>query len=399
MGKRTSWHPHRQKEDGSWARDIRIELPAPGADGAQITEIRRCNALTVGILWLVCLLILVVGLTPASNGANASRLDHMALSSFISMLMLSTHSSLLIELARRRPVLSVLWRERPACPFFEMLRLSPPRHAWLIAVSVCLNTSLFLLNFAPEPSGSYSRYFALFISLVGIAFDLYLLLNASLWTNESADLPDGSARDWPVHSDSKVIPFRPEELDRLSLELNYMFRELHETHRLKETFGIHVGSEAAEHILAGSPSQGGAEETLTVMFCDIRDYTLLCSRQPLASTVRLLNAFFSVMVRIVEEVHGGMINQLTGDGFMALFGAHGYPQHHADAALRAGRDMLAALKEINADIVACRVQPLAIGIGIHTGPAIIGSVGSPLVPKAKTSAVLLCDSYREPCPG
>jgi adenylate cyclase len=154
-------------------------------------------------------------------------------------------------------------------------------------------------------------------------------------------------------------------------------REVRENTLLRKTFSLHVGSKAAECILAHDPRQGGTEQVLTVMFCDIRDFTPRCARQTPDAMVRLLNAFYGVMVRIVEDLHGGMINQMTGDGFLALFGAYGGATHHSDAALKAGREMLRALKGFNVRLVRSGFEPLAIGIGIHTGPAMVGTVGSP----------------------
>jgi adenylate cyclase len=158
-----------------------------------------------------------------------------------------------------------------------------------------------------------------------------------------------------------------------------MIRELRDKEQLRETFGLHVGRQAAERIMANDPGLSGTEETITVMFCDIRNFTARCARQAPERTVRMLNAFLGEMVRIVEETHGGMINKFTGDGFMALFGVGGSPHQSADAALKAGQDMLRALPNFNARAQEQEpdFEPLAIGIGLHTGRVIVGSIGSP----------------------
>ena len=85
------------------------------------------------------------------------------------------------------------------------------------------------------------------------------------------------------------------------------------------------------------------------------------------------------MVQIVEERHSGMVNKFLGDGFVALFGVgdEAGVVAHPDRAVSAGRDMLAALLELNRTLADAGKSPLAIGIGIHTGVAIVGSVGSP----------------------
>ena len=93
--------------------------------------------------------------------------------------------------------------------------------------------------------------------------------------------------------------------------------------------------------------------------------------------IELLNDFFRVTVRVVEEAHGGMVNKYLGDGFMAIFGAGESKSNHAQDAVTAGREILLAVDALNRDLVARSREPLRIGIGIHSGPAIVGSIGSP----------------------
>jgi len=83
------------------------------------------------------------------------------------------------------------------------------------------------------------------------------------------------------------------------------------------------------------------------------------------------------MVNVVESEHGGMINKFLGDGFMALFGIGRDTQNHADDALAAGCSMERALERLNLERVQRGEEPIGIGIGINTGPAIVGSIGSP----------------------
>jgi adenylate cyclase len=90
-----------------------------------------------------------------------------------------------------------------------------------------------------------------------------------------------------------------------------------------------------------------------------------------------LNDFFRVTVRVVEEAHGGMVNKYLGDGFMAIFGAGESKSNHAQDAVSAGEEILLAVDALNRDLVARGHEPLRIGIGIHSGPAIVGSIGSP----------------------
>jgi len=93
--------------------------------------------------------------------------------------------------------------------------------------------------------------------------------------------------------------------------------------------------------------------------------------------VEIMNDFFRVSVRAVEEEHRGMVNKYLGDGFMAIFGAGDSGSNHANDAVSAGCQILSAINKLNNELAAKGRAPIQIGIGIHCGPAIVGSVGSP----------------------
>ena len=82
------------------------------------------------------------------------------------------------------------------------------------------------------------------------------------------------------------------------------------------------------------------------------------------------------MVHVVETDHAGMINKFLGDGFMALFGVGDRPGH-ADEALHAAQAIQAALVTLNHAAVARGQLAVGIGIGLHSGPVVVGSIGSP----------------------
>jgi adenylate cyclase len=156
-----------------------------------------------------------------------------------------------------------------------------------------------------------------------------------------------------------------------------MVRELRDKEKLRQTFGLHVGRRAAERILARDPGLSGVEEEITVMFVDMRSWTTRASTSPPAEIVEIMNDFFRVSVRAVEEEHRGMVNKYLGDGFMAIFGAGDFDSNHARDAVSAGCKILRAVNELNEKLAAQTRAPIQIGIGIHSGPAIVGSVGSP----------------------
>ena len=164
---------------------------------------------------------------------------------------------------------------------------------------------------------------------------------------------------------------------QVAMRIRSVVRELRDKEKLRQTFGLHVGRRAAERILARDPGLSGVEEEITVMFVDMRSWTARASASPPAEIVEIMNDFFRVSVRAVEEEHRGMVNKYLGDGFMAIFGAGDSGSNHACDAVSAGCEILRAVKGLNDELAAKERAPIQIGIGIHSGPAIVGSVGSP----------------------
>src|SRR4030095_13521520 len=92
------------------------------------------------------------------------------------------------------------------------------------------------------------------------------------------------------------------------------------------------------------------------------------SASPPAEIVEIMNDFFRVSVRAVEEEHRGIVNKYLGDGFMAIFGAGDSGSNHACDAVSAGCEILRAVKNLNDELAATERAPIQIGIGIHSGP-------------------------------
>lgn len=143
--------------------------------------------------------------------------------------------------------------------------------------------------------------------------------------------------------------------------------------RVTSLFGQHVSPAVVERLLAQASDPPSEMRTVCVLFLDIRGFTAMTRVRPAAETVALLNDFFAEMIDVVDR-HHGIVNKFLGDGFLALFGA---PLHDASAArnaLAAGQEMLEAVDRWNA---ARPQQALRVGIGIHSGEAVTGTVGSP----------------------
>jgi class 3 adenylate cyclase len=111
------------------------------------------------------------------------------------------------------------------------------------------------------------------------------------------------------------------------------------------------------------------------MFADIRGFTEMSNRMAPEDLVKLLNRYFAAMATAIFR-HGGMLNKTSGDGLLAVFGAPQALDNHALAALRAAWDMRLALDEVNVQSASLGVDPVRIGIGIHTGDVVIGNMGN-----------------------
>jgi adenylate cyclase len=123
---------------------------------------------------------------------------------------------------------------------------------------------------------------------------------------------------------------------------------------------------------AMSPNQG-AERVVAVLFGDLRDFTRLSERRLPYDTVFILNRYFAAMGEAIEG-SGGRIDKFIGDGVMAVFGLDP-PEVAALQALAACHAMARALARLNEDLAFELDEPLRMGIGLHLGPAILGSIG------------------------
>ncbi len=143
----------------------------------------------------------------------------------------------------------------------------------------------------------------------------------------------------------------------------------------KELVKRFATSAVAEDLLQSGFALGGRRVQGTVMFCDIRGFTALVESQPPEETIELLNTYYVLMFDAITA-QGGVVNQMIGDGLMAIFGA---PMPLPDAPLAAARaalDMVQMVEQFSAEREATGKAPLRIGVGIATGEMIAGYTGT-----------------------
>ncbi len=137
-------------------------------------------------------------------------------------------------------------------------------------------------------------------------------------------------------------------------------------------FGQHVSPQVVERLIAIGAAELSEMRRVCVMFVDIRSFTAAARTRTPAEVVARLDAVFEILVDIVDR-HNGIVNKFLGDGLLAIFGAPIDDPLEAANAVAAAREMLSAIEASNAG----DPWPIRLGIGIHVGQAVAGTVGSP----------------------
>lgn len=133
----------------------------------------------------------------------------------------------------------------------------------------------------------------------------------------------------------------------------------------------HVVQELVAH---GGLSRAGESRQITIMFSDIRGFTTLSEKRTPQQVVDLLNRYFTLQVEVVFR-HGGSLDKFIGDCIMAFWGAPlddpDHARHAVEAALEMGQVLQRFKRELGEEDAT-----FDVGIGIHTGPAVVGLIGS-----------------------
>jgi adenylate cyclase len=128
-----------------------------------------------------------------------------------------------------------------------------------------------------------------------------------------------------------------------------------------------------------TPRMMGQEKEVAILFADIRGFTSFSEALLPYDVIYILNRYFQIMGQIIGR-YGGTINVYMGDGLMALFGLE-QCENLVERAVRAGVEMLAAVEQLNPSLERLYNKQLRIGIGIHYGWTVIGTIGDPKSPK------------------
>jgi adenylate cyclase len=175
--------------------------------------------------------------------------------------------------------------------------------------------------------------------------------------------------------DTRVDIQSRDEFGAMAQAVNGMAAGLAERERVKSAFARYVSHQVMDSILESKiDTLTGDRRRVSVLFCDIRGFTTIAERLSPEKVVQLLNEYFERMVEVVFR-NNGTLDKFIGDGLMVIFGAPEDDPLQEEHALRTAIEMQEELRAL-----AEKWKPeglnLRIGIGINSGPAIVGNIGS-----------------------
>ncbi len=206
--------------------------------------------------------------------------------------------------------------------------------------------------------------------LLGLVFARRLTRPISALTGAVSRVADGDL--------SQALPVRSgDEVGVLTGAFNGMVEGLRQRDLIRNAFGRYVSPEVAKTLLESPDGLrlGGHKREITVLMSDLRGYTRFAEHGDPAGVMDVLNEYLGRMADVVIA-HGGTINEFIGDAIFAVFGAPVEHPDHAERAAATALAMQAAMDTLNAENAARGRPRFEMGIGLHTGEAVVGNIGS-----------------------
>jgi adenylate cyclase len=172
----------------------------------------------------------------------------------------------------------------------------------------------------------------------------------------------------------------PELIVIVAIACAYSYRYLIEDNKkikIQKAMGKYLSHEVMQNVVDNidNISLGGKRTDITVLFADIRNFTSISENMDADSVTMILNEYFSALVPIIEE-YNGVLNKFMGDAVLAIFGEPKRNENHALDAVRCAYKMLKKVKHLQDKWIDEGKPKIEIGIGISSGEAFIGNIGS-----------------------
>ena len=270
--------------------------------------------------------------------------------------------------AGMRPVLVDI--NRSSAPRTATATAALPLRVRLLAALPMINIITGLIVASLTGDGSESLGVAVLVAIgvaTTVSLELTVLLSRSVLV-PLRDLQEATERVAAGDYSGAVPVTTADEIGELTTSFNQMVDGLRERERIRTAFGTYLDREVAEYILSEGFDESGVAADVTIMFCDVIDFTSFASDAEPRQVVAMLNGLFEVVVPVIGE-RGGHVDKFEGDGLMAVFGA---PRRYRDHAARAVSAALEIDRRVNREGEGGIFQ---LGIGINTGRVIAGSVG------------------------
>ncbi len=177
--------------------------------------------------------------------------------------------------------------------------------------------------------------------------------------------------NFDVKSDLKAS----DEVGQLGRAFDSMLEGLKERDKVKNLMNKFHGSSITDDLMKGDLQLGGSRKEVTVFFSDIRDFTKFSEGHTPEEVVEMLNEYFQIMVGIINR-SGGVVDKFIGDAIMAVWGAPTASERDSQNAIRACIEMRESLAKLNELRASRGTVPIKIGMGLHRGDAISGTIGS-----------------------
>ena len=232
-----------------------------------------------------------------------------------------------------------------------------PEWLQLVEISLLLALGVLLTLVLPRLGVRYASLLCALL-LAGIAVTAIALFQRNIWI-------------------SVVYPTLLVLILFVSTTLVQYFRTELEKRQIKSAFQHYVPQKLVDEIMrdVSKLRLGGEKRELTVLFSDIRGFTSMSESMPPEEVVRLLNTYLTKMTENVFR-NDGLLDKYIGDAIMAVYGAPIFRPDHAVLACKTALGMMSALFELQAEWKDQGSQVLDIGIGINTGPMVVGNMGS-----------------------